>query len=113
MFIIYVTFRAIGCVSWTIVLQNSLLYSIQHTSFMYGLTPWSDGIFLEELLICFNLSLTFVMIISDFGGQIHIFLSKYAYFAENVTFDPPGCLCMDLPLGVIVFFRRTLTMLQF
>ena len=73
---------------------------------MYGLTPWSDGIFFEELLICFNLSMTFVMIISDIGGQIHIFLSKYAYFAENVTFDPPECLCMDLPPGVMVFFWK-------
>ena len=50
--------------------------------------------------------MTFVMIISDFGGQIHIFLSKYAYFAENVTFDPPGCLCMDLPPGAMVFFSK-------
>ena len=63
---------------------------------MYGLTPWSDGIFFEELLMCFNLSMTFVMIISDFGGQIHIFLSKYVYFAKNVRLDPLGCLCMDL-----------------
>ena len=29
---------------------------------MYGLTPWCDGIFFEELLICFNFSMTFVMI---------------------------------------------------
>ena len=43
--------------------------------------------------------MTFVMIISDFGGQIHIFLSKYAYFAENATFDPPGCFCMAFPPG--------------
>ena len=50
--------------------------------------------------------MTFVMIISDFGGKIHIFLSKYAYFAENVTFDPPGCLCMDLPPGAMVFFSK-------
>ena len=69
---------------------------------MYGLTPWSDGIFFEELLMCFNLSMTFVMIISDFGGQLHIFLSKYVYFAEKVTFDPPGCLCIELPPGAKV-----------
>ena len=46
--------------------------------------------------------MTFVMIISDFGGQIHIFLSKYAYFAENVTFDSLGCICMDLTPGAMV-----------
>jgi len=33
--------------------------------------------------------MTFAMIIPDFRGQIGTFLSKYAYFAENVTFDPP------------------------
>ena len=80
---------------------------------MYGLTPWSDGIFFEELLICFNLSMTFVMIISDFGGQIHIFLSKYAYFAENVTFDPRGAYVWTYPLVRWYFFRRTIDMLQF
>ena len=35
------------------------------------------------------------MIISDFGGQISIFSSKYAYFAKNVTFDPLGVLMYE------------------
>ena len=42
--------------------------------------------------LCFNFNKTFAMIIQDIRGQIGTFLSKYAYFAENVTFDPPGCL---------------------
>ena len=51
--------------------------------------------------------MTFVMIISDFGGQIHIFLSKYAYFAENVTFDPPGVLMYGLtPWCDGIFFNK-------
>ncbi len=48
---------------------------------MYGLTPWGDGIYFEELLLCFNLIMTFVMIIQDYMGQTGTFLSKYAYFA--------------------------------
>ena len=48
---------------------------------MYGLTPWSDGIFFEEILLCFNFNMTFAMIIEDLGGQIGTYLSKYAYFA--------------------------------
>jgi hypothetical protein len=48
---------------------------------MYGLTPWGDGIFFKELLICFNFVMTFVMIIQDCRGQTGTFLSKYAYFA--------------------------------
>ena len=70
------------------------------------LPPRGKGIYFEEHLICFNSNMTFAMIIQDIRGQIGTFLSKYAYFAENVTFDPPGCLCMDLPLGVMVFFSK-------
>ena len=69
---------------------------------MYGLTPWGKGIYFEELLICFNFNMTFAIIIQDIRGRIETFLSKYAYFAENVTFDPPGCLCMDLPPEAMV-----------
>ncbi len=47
---------------------------------MYGLTPWSDGIFFEEQLIRFNFSMTYVMIIQDCRGQISDFLSIYSYF---------------------------------
>jgi hypothetical protein len=47
---------------------------------MYGLAPWSDGVFFEELLIRFSFSMTFVVIIQDYAGQISDFLSKYAYF---------------------------------
>ena len=78
---------------------------------MHTLTLRENGIYFEELLICFNFNMTFAMIIQDFRAQIGTFLSKYAYFAENVTFDPPGCLCMDLPPGAMVFFRRTINML--
>ena len=65
---------------------------------MYGLNPWGKGIYFEELLICFNFSMTFAMIIQDIRGQIGTFLSKYAYFAENVTFDPPGAYVWTYPL---------------
>ena len=75
--------------------------------------PWGKGIYFEELLICFNFNMTFAMIIQDIRGQIGTFLSKYAYFAENATFDPPGCLCMTYPLEWWYFFRRTINKLQF
>jgi hypothetical protein len=38
------------------------------------------------------------MIIQDIRGQIGTFISKYAYFAENVTFDPPGAYVWTYPL---------------
>ena len=69
---------------------------------LYGLTPWGNGTYFGEILLCFNFNMTFAMIIQDFGGQIGAFLSKYAYFAKNVTFDPLGCLCIELPPGAKV-----------
>ena len=50
--------------------------------------------------------MTFVMIIQDFWGQTGTLLSKYGHFAQNVTFDPPGCLCIDLPPGAMGFIWK-------
>jgi len=80
---------------------------------MHTLTLRENGIYFEELLICFNFNMTFAMIIKDFRAQIGTFLSKYAYFAENVTFDPRGAYVWTYPLVRWYFFRRTINMLQF
>ena len=37
---------------------------------------------------------------------------KIRIFCRNITFDPPGCLCMDFPPRVMVFFRWTINMLK-
>ena len=90
--------------------QNThILLKTSHLT-SWGAYAWTYNLerryFFEKLLLCFNFNKTFAMIIQDIRGQIRTFLSKYAYFAENVTFDPPGCLCMDLPPGVMVFFSK-------
>ena len=72
-----------------------------------GLKWWY---FFEELLICYNLGMPFVMIILDVGGQIHIFFFiNIRIFCRKHHISPPGCLCMDLPWRL---FRITINMLQ-
>ena len=65
-----------------------------------------QGIYFEQLLICFNFNMTFVINIQYFDVKLTHFLSKNVYFAENVRLDPLGCLCMDLPPEAKAFILK-------
>ncbi len=53
--------------------------------------PLGQGIYFEQLLICFNFNMTSFINIQYFEVKLTHFLSKNVYFAENVSFDPLGC----------------------
>ena len=86
--------------------ENFTFYPRDVYVWTYPLEWWY---FFEELLICSNLSITFVMIISDFGGQIHIFFNKIRISCRKRHIWPPGVLVYGLTHRCDGFFFEELS----
>ena len=81
---------------------------------MYELTSWCKGISLEEISICYNFNITFVMIIYDFDIKLaHCFVKKRIFCIKH-NFWPPGVSIYGLtPWGNGIYFEQLLICINF
>ena len=77
-------------------------------------SPPGAMIYFEQLFICFDFDMTFLLWLFQTSG------AKLAYFHQNTHIlpktshlTPSGCLCMNSPPRAMVFFPRTINILQF
>jgi len=80
---------------------------------IYGLTPWGNGIYFEQLSICINFNMTFVINIQYLRSKWYIFCQKMYILHKTSHLTPWGAYVWTYPLGQWYLFWIILNMLQF